>query len=82
MTKVEILDQFKLKVFNIPIEAKKLSFDLNFSEYDVRYYFYGLFQNTANQYYLGWNILFFFEEVDSKKIYKLYFDENLDEFKK
>ncbi|MFV8345021.1 hypothetical protein [Flavobacterium sp. ZB4P13] len=82
MTKVEILDKFKLDVFNIPIEAKKLSFDLNFLEYDVRYYFYGLFQNTVNQYYLGWNILFFFEEVDSKKIYKLYFDENLDEFKK
>lgn len=82
MTKIEILDKFKLDVFNIPIEAKKLALNLNFSEYDVRYYFYGMLQNITNQYYLGWNILFFFEEVDSNKIYKLYLDENSDEFKK
>lgn len=82
MTKMEILNQFKLDVFNIPIEAKKLANDLNFSEDDVRYNYYGLLQNNLNQYYLGWNMLFFFEMVDSNEIYKLYINQNLDEFKK
>lgn len=82
MTKIEILDKLKSDVVNIPFEADNLSTDFNFTKNDVRYYFYGLFQNTINQYYLGWNILFFFEEVDSNEIYKLYTDQNLNEFKK
>ncbi len=82
MTKIEILDKLKFDVANIPFEVEKLSSDINFKKNDVRYYFYGLFQNTINQYYLGWNMLFFFEEVDSKEIYKLYINQNLNEFKK
>jgi len=82
MTKIEILDKLKSDVVNIPFEAENLSTNFNFTKNDVRYYFYGLFQNTINQYYLGWNILFFFEEVDSTEIYKLYNNQNLNEFKK